>query len=413
MSTSIRTTSSRSLPLLIAALVVAVAGMALQLARSPVTPLNWPLYDYAAFYAAGRLNLAGEDPYDTAQLEIVQRAADPRHGDTLVMWPAPWALTLLMPFCGLSAGLSHLLWLTLQLAVLVLAVGGTWLVCGGRTEDVWRGGLLALAFLPTHCVLVTGQFGLLILLGLVGFLYFLRQGRDAWAGVALVLTAIKPQLTLLFWVALLLWAVNRRRWRLVAGGLVGAAALLAWPLWQNPSLPIHYWHALTQRTQTHSHLSPVLGTGLRLVFGVDRFWLQFVPTIPGLAWVAWYWRRHRRDWDWQQRLPALLFASFLTASYGAWPFDLVVLLLPLLQLTVRLQAAPVRTIALAATWFALVNLLALTQLMAEVQYFCFVWMTPTLWAGYVLVDRGLPKATMSMTGPVSLDRAAVRPAITS
>ena len=55
-------------------------------------------------------------------------------------------------------------------------------------------------------------------------------------------------------------------------------AALAWPLWENPVLLQHYWVALTQRTQTHSHLSPLLGTALRLVFGLDKFWLQFVPT---------------------------------------------------------------------------------------------------------------------------------------
>ena len=68
-------------------------------------------------------------------------------------------------------------------------------------------------------------------------------------------------------------------------------------------------------------------------------------------------------WDWGRRLPALLFASFLTAAYGVWPFDLVVLLPALVQLAVRLPSAPRPTLALAVAWHLAMNLLALAQLL--------------------------------------------------
>jgi hypothetical protein len=244
--------------------------------------------------------------------------------------------------------------------------------------------LLALTFLPCYLVLVTGQMGPLLLLGLVGFLHCLRRGRDGWAGAFLALTAIKPQLTYLFWVALLLWAWEGRRWRLVLGGVLGVLALLAWPVLANPELPRHYWYSLTQRTQTHSHLSPLLGTALRLAWG-GRFGLQFVPMLPGLVWLAWYWRGHRGAWDWGRQLPPLLFASFLTTAYGAWPFDLVLLLPALLPAAVLLLDAPRRTVALAVGCHLAINLLALAQLLADVEYFWFVWLTPALLLAWALV----------------------------
>jgi hypothetical protein len=245
--------------------------------------------------------------------------------------------------------------------------------------------------------------GPLLLLGFVGFLHFVRRRRDLVAGAFLALAAIKPQLSYLFWIALLLWVVQERRWRVLLGAALGVLALLAWPLWDDPQLLTRYWTALTQGTQTHSHWSPVWGTALRFMLGRERAWLQFVPTLPGLAWLAWYWLRRRRTWDWEKCLPALLFASLLTASYGAWPFDLVLLLPALLQATSALPDAPRRRAVAAVGWFAAVNGLALALLLCQVEYFWFIWMTPALLLGWLLFrsnprvsDSGDPEASADL-----------------
>lgn len=377
--------SRRSLlPWLVAASLLAAVPLAVKLARDPHEVLHLPLYDYVAFWAAGRLNAAGEDPYDPDRLRALERQANPATVDVLVMWPAPWALTLLAPFTRLGPQTGHLLWQLAQLAVLLAAVEVLWRLYGGDPGRRWVAWLLAFSYLPTYFLLVTGQFGAVILLGFAGFLYFMRAGREVAAGACLALSAVKPQLTFLFWIALLLWAVEGRRWRVAAGGILAVLALLALPLWENPRLPAYYWDALTRRTQTHSHLSPVAGTALRLLLAPHSMWPQFLPLIPGLLWLAWYRRRHRRDWDWDQRLPALLFASFLAAPYGAWPFDLVVLLLPLPGLAARLPDAPRRRVTLAVGCHLLIGLAALLQTLREAEYFWFLWMTPALLAAYLL-----------------------------
>jgi hypothetical protein len=386
-------------------LALAVAGMAFQLTTSPAALLKLPLFDFAAFWSAGRLNHDGVDPYDPERLGELQHAAEPDHEGVLVMWPAPWALALLKPFAFLDVGLAHLLWQLLILGALVAAADWTWRLYGGAPEQRWVAWLVTFTFAPSIFVLVAGQFGPLLLLGFVGFLYCIRTGRDGLAGASLVLAAIKPQLGLLFWLALLLWAVERRKWRLITGGLLGVAALLAVPLWDNPHLLSQYWYAITQRTQTHSHLSPLPAHALRLLFGYQHTWLQFVPLIPGLVWLAWYWRRHRQNWSWNERLPALLFASLLAAPYGAWPFDLVLLLPAVLQATVKLGRVPRPVIATAAGWWGVVNVLALVQVLAGVEYFWFVWMTPLLLVGWFLAVQAGVRATVCVP--------ACRPQITA
>jgi hypothetical protein len=392
--------AERTRPLLVGtALAAAVGLLAVQAAWLPA-PGRLSLYDYVAFWAAGRLNQEGHDPYDTDRLAAVERAADPSLHDVLVMWPAPWTLSLVGPFSRFDSHTSHLFWIFFQLAALVAGVELVWRAYGGDPTRRGWAWLAAFTFLPTYAMLVTGQLGGLILLGLAGFLRCLRRGRPGWAGACLALAAVKPQLTYLFWPALLLWARDRRAWRLVLGGMLAGLALLAWPLWDNPALPWHYWNSLTHRTQTHSHLSPLLGSALRLWFGPQHFGLQFVPMVPGVLWLAWYWRRHRGAWDWPARLPALLFASFLTAPYGAWPFDLVVLLLPLLQRGVALQEAPRRRVALALGFHLGIALAAVVQLLAQAEYFWFLWMTPALLLGY-LVLRPAPRRALPAVAPVA------------
>jgi hypothetical protein len=373
--------------LLAAAMVVALATAA-RVVREPQGLLRLPLYDYVAFWAAGKLNAAGEDPYDPARLEALQREAEPGRDSVLVMWPAPWGLTLLEPFVRLGPHAGHLLWQLAQLGALLAAVEILWRLDGGDPRRRCVAWLLAFTYVPCYFLLVTGQFGAVILLGFSGFLCFLRRGREAAAGACLALAAVKPQLTFLFWIALALWAVEERRWRVAAGGVLAVLALLALPLRENPHLPAHYWDALTRRTQTHSHNSPVAGTALRLLLAPGSFRLQFVPLVPGVLWLAWYWRRHRRGWDWQERLPALLFASFLAAPYGAWPFDLVVLLVPLTGAAARLANAPPRHVAVATACHLLIGLVALAQALRGVEYFWFFWMTPALLATYLFCAAG-------------------------
>jgi hypothetical protein len=100
--------------------------------------------------------------------------------------------------------------------------------------------------------------------------------------------------------------------------------------------------------------------------------------LAGFAWLGWYGWHHRHNWNWDERLPALLFASLLTAPYGAWPFDLVVLLPVLLVVCIR-QTDASRARQTAFLWgYAAINVLALMLLLMEVAYFWFVWMTPAL-----------------------------------
>ena len=321
--------------LLLAALVVAVVIMGVQMAGPARGLTTLPLLDFVEYWAAGHLNVRGENPYDPERIEELERQTG-RTSDGILMWNPPWTLPLVMPLGLLDCRTAHLLWLALQFAVVLWCADLLWRHYGGQAERRGLAWLLAITFLPTLFSLTVGQISPLVLLGAVLFLVYLRQGRDALAGAATVLLAIKPHLAYLFWIALLLWSVRERRWKLLGGGLLTALAAVAVALACNPAVLGQYWHTFTHRPPAQYH-SPTLGTALRLLSGDAQFRLQFLAMVPGLIWFAPYCWRHRADWDWDKCLPLLLLVSVVTAAYGAWPFDLVLLLVPVVQVAAAMR----------------------------------------------------------------------------
>jgi hypothetical protein len=132
-------------------------------------------------------------------------------------------------------------------------------------------------------------------------------------------------------------------------------------------------------------VSPTLGTLLRLQFGEERFWLQFMPVVVGLAWFAWYWRTRPGEWNWTEQLPLLLLVSFVTAPYGAWPFDMVLLLPAATALIVSAERG--RLGRPVVTGLVAVNVGCLVLNLLKISSFYFLWVAPAVLLLYALGTR--------------------------
>jgi hypothetical protein len=378
MSQPLAASSPQRLGVLVLALAGALLLLFVQLKGSPRGLTALPLYDFVEYWAAGRLNAHGDNPYDPVQVEQLERSVG-RDSGGILMWNPPWTLALVMPLGLLDCRVAHLLWLGLHLIVLVWCSDALWRVYGGPPERRMQARMLIFAFVPTLVCLTVGQIGPLLLLGSAAFLVAIKHGREGWAGAATVLLAVKPHLAYLFWIVLLLWIVRQRRWAVLGGGVLVGGLAVGVALLCNPHVLSQYWDTFTHQPPAQ-YRSPTLGMALRLLLGEEHFRLQFLAMLPGLAWLALYWRCHRQDWGWSERLPMLLLVSMLTAPYGAWLFDLVLLLVPVLQ-----RAAAVRRDGwpLPLGVFAAFNGLVIVQLAFDVEYFYFLWMTPALLLAYL------------------------------
>jgi hypothetical protein len=357
-------------------------------------PSIFPPDDFVEYWAAGRLNAFGQNPFDGTLLLPLERDAGRDTDEAIMMWNPPWTLSLAMPIGMLKARAAQLLWLAVSLALVVGCADRLWAVYGGPSGQRWIAWALALTFLPTLFVLQAGQIGPFILLGITAFLIAERAGRPWLAGAAGVLIAIKPHLVYLFWIALAAWALRRplpTRWKVIAGGVFAGLLATAIPLACNPNVLNQYTDAMTHRTP-EQWKSPTLGSLLREIFGAERFDLQFAPTLVGLAWlVAIAWCSRYRPWVWAERMPMLLLVSFVTASYGAWPFDLVILLPAVIHVAAGLTINADRGRAVVAgVVYAAINAIALAMNLSRCTSETFVWMAPSLLAAYVLLRPRAP-----------------------
>ena len=158
----------------------------------------------------------------------------------------------------------------------------------------------------------------------------------------------------------------------------------------------------TAETTPLSHWQvPTPGYQLRKAVAGDRlaadagalFWVQFVPLAVGVGLLLPYWWARRRTWDWAVETPRLVFASVLVAPYGAWMFDLTVLLVPVVAAFARLVRSPrLVPITAAAGAYLLLSVLTVVppdryrQWVGELPYLHhFFWFAPAVlvWCGLV------------------------------
>ncbi|MGH7171157.1 MAG: hypothetical protein ACRELF_17775, partial [Gemmataceae bacterium] len=127
--------------LLLLALTAAILLLMARLGGSPRGLTALPLLDFVEYWAAGRLNVHGENPYDPVQVEQLERSVG-RDREGILMWNPPWTLALVMPLGLLDCRVAHLLWLCLHLVVLVWCSDALWRLYDGDVENRMQARML-------------------------------------------------------------------------------------------------------------------------------------------------------------------------------------------------------------------------------------------------------------------------------
>ncbi len=307
--------------------------------------------DYAEYGAAARALLARENPYDAETLlryELPAGWVGDRPGagkptpDAQMMWNPPWVAPLILPLGVLGWGPGYAAWAAANFAAVLAAVGLLWRVYHGRGYLTCV-LVLAAVFPPTLFLVRLGQISGFSLLGLAGFVAGLRANRPVLAGVALALTGVKPHLLLSFAaVAAAVAVVDRGTRRAVVAGCLVLAAAAVVPVAFRPGVWPEYV-AATDAPTDEFHVAPagwdppVLSAKLSKAFD-NSMAVQFAPSAAATIAVLAVWWVRRRDCDWPRELPVLTLVCLLTTGYGAWGFDLVLLLVPLTRAAARVAA---------------------------------------------------------------------------
>lgn len=291
-----------------------------------------PATDYAAFWAGSRLLINGGNPYSPVEVFELQRSVGISASKPLLMWSPPWTLSFVLPFGAMDVLFSQFSWLLLHVFLILVSARKLWVIYGQSERNSYLPWIVTLTFIPVWFVLILGQISPLILLGIVGFLHFEKKKSCFLAGVSTTLIAVKPHLVYLFWIGLILWTWNQRRWRVALGAILAGIVVSAIPAIIDPAVYSQYVEMYRNPGQsTPFELpAPSLGSLLTLSVPHGNLPIQFLPPLLGTLWFLWHWRRYKDRWDWSEQMPIVLLVSLVLSAY-AWTYDQVILLPAVIQ----------------------------------------------------------------------------------
>ena len=358
--------------------------------------VDLPVNDFTMYWSVSKLLLSGDNPYDQEGLQRYQELETERPTDAVLIYYPPWTLILLAPIGLFERVTGQLAWLLLSTAIILMCSEKLWLQQKDWIRYRWLAWLIAFSFGPTFAALgFTGQITPLFLLGLTGFILLIDKPEMDWlTGFCLYFTAIKPQVLYLFFILLFLWAVQQRRWKILAGFAISLIAATGFGMMFDKQIIIHFIETLTNNTPV-AWATPTIGTYLRMYFGFEGFWVQFIPTMITSLFAIIYWWRKKDDWNWQAVLPYLLFLSLITSPY-TWTYDFVVLIIPLLigaSLLIR-RVSPWIALLIAG-YYMLLNS-AYWWLHLRYSDFYFIWFAPVLLTWFIMTQsaaRHAPQAS--------------------
>lgn len=307
----------RSKTILSLALIAFVLGVLFFAGLMAATAL--PPQDLTQYWAAA--HLVRQNPY-SAQLvtELERTTGTQLSGAPLVLKNPPWAIPFILPLGLFSYRVGFALWAVFGVVVVVGCAGAVWKLFD-RSESIVS-ILLPLVFGPTIVLLELGQWTVLVLLGITGFLIAAERRKDWIAGAFLLLVLGKPHVALIFLLAIALWTVQTKRWAIIYSSVLSLAAACAAML----ALNAHIFGQFLERTREvvdERMPYPNLGGILYIATGIHT--LAILPQIAGILWLLFYWSRHRNTWDWKSD-GMLVLASSVACSYYSYPYDEILVL---------------------------------------------------------------------------------------
>ncbi len=348
--------------------------------------------DFIEYWAAGQLITHHANPYDSAEILRLQRAAGEMIKEPRISFSPPILLFFVWPLGYISAPAGQIGWIVAQVTALSLALWLLWRM-HRRPRNKWH--LLGLVFGPAVTSQMSGQIGDFLLLSVVLFLYLHRE-RPFWAGVALMPFALKPHLLLPFGIVLVIWVALRRCFPMVAGFLLALAAALAVPLLLDPQLWMQY-RATMHQVHVVEMPIPTLSVGLRLLVNKQATWIEFVPEACACAWALFYFWRRRHNWDWNRDGLLLLVVGAVATPYGFNSDEAIVIpaVLAGVYRVLEERRSPLPLLVLGAA--ALIEAAVAKVPMGS---FYYLWTAPAWLAWYVYAFHGRRP-----------DAAAMQPAI--
>ncbi len=250
--------------------------------------------DFRGYYAAARVLLERNNPYDYTQVARVLLQVTGRTGNNPFYYPL-WFGWFVTPLSVLPFQTARVFWMVFNWAIWLFG-----LIRLQRLMDFprkgWRSWLINLlaTFVFAWMTWKFEQTGILLFVIMVEVLIAYKKQQWNRMGTFLALALIKPNVMLIPVIALVLWLVRNRNWRpVVVTGIVLVALIVITtaltPDWYQPFFQPHFGQGLTEVLDGPNQ---VIGTRLNTTlpdllkwFSVPKDLQILIYTVVGLVGV--------------------------------------------------------------------------------------------------------------------------------
>jgi hypothetical protein len=297
--------------------------------------------DFATYWQAGNMILAGQNVYDTSQwVTVRQREGTALHSEPTLQYPLPLAV-LFSPLALLPLRSAYILWLfAMQLAVLasILILLQFYPARSGYLELLAILGIFL--FRPMFSLLHSGQIPPLLLLFISLSIYLFTKNRWFAGGVALSILALKPSIGAPMLLLAGLWLLSRKGWRGIAGMITGGLALLFLGALVDPLWIVDYVSIGDSSLQKYFGMHPTLWGVMDQILRTDRLSMAagLLGTAALFAAQAFlFWRKPSSRPDAFAAFATIVPAALLAAPYS-WNYDQILLVVPIVFLLIWIAA---------------------------------------------------------------------------
>jgi len=360
----------------------------LSLVLSVIAPMAIPTIgqgDFIAYWSAAHLIIQGQNPYDPNIMFAIQTSNSINIADPSAMqnvWNPPWLLAFFLPFGLLPFKTASMIWMWLIIFFIGLCVYISIGMTKGRRNErlfIWF-FIICLFFGPVLALLKIGQVSILILLSLIGCLYFFDKKNDALAGAILLMALIKPHIVFFVFPVIVWRAFRLRRWWLFVGMICASIVSVLLIMLFFPEWPSAYV-TLLGKMHVSDWFASTLWSFLNVVFNLKLLPWTGLLLLPLVFWIE----AQGSRWGNLTVLNLSLLISVSFAPYG-FLFDQAVLIPVLVQV---LDWIVSKQISRSAAWigaFGLVGLYAGLYFlisMDNLPYYFFFWVPFALLAIYI------------------------------
>jgi hypothetical protein len=218
---------------------------------------------YSRWAGARALLLEGRDPYSlevTSEIQPVIGIAATFEGSGKGGFAYPlYVLFSFWPLVYLPFHWAQAIWIVTLQWIAVAIVLGLLRLERWHLPPLGLGALMlgAIFLYVVSRSIILGQFTLHVTLFLTLTLLALQRGNDLWAGAALAVTSMKPQMVVFVAPWLILWAIGRRRWQFLAGMVAGGLTMLIGSLMLFPRWPIGFVEDVRRYSQVAGGRNPL------------------------------------------------------------------------------------------------------------------------------------------------------------